>query len=150
VVNCLFPLTDPLAEAVPTRDELEAVYRRTAYHAELAGTTYDLRIGSVHPQLDAWLSQHGLRTWAFLTAWNPGSQRLGEDENRRRQAALQACVAAAGLPAFPGVGALDDWKEESLLIVGLSQEQAYTWARKFGQAAFLWGEPGRPAALLWT
>lgn len=135
---------------MPTRDQLEPLYRRTTYQAVVEGLTQRIHVGRVHPELDACLSRSGARTWAFLTAWNPGSQRLTDEENRGRQAELAGRVAAAGLAAFPALGELGDWREESLLIVGLSQKQANAWAQEFGQAAFLWGEQGRPAELIWT
>lgn len=134
---------------VRTRSELEPLFLRTRYRAFVAGSELVLRCGERHPWLDDVLRQHGLSTWAFLTAWNPGGDLLPAGENRLRQTQLQERIQDAGLAFYPGVGELDDWSEESLLILGPSLTQVHDWASTFGQAAFVWGELDQPARLEW-
>lgn len=122
---------------------------RTRYRAFVADAELVLRCGDRHPLLDAVLGQHGLSTWAFLTAWNPGGELRPAEENRQRQAQLQEAIKGAGLAFYPGVGELDGWTEDSLLVLGPSLTQAFGWASTFGQAAFLWGEVDQPARLEW-
>lgn len=141
-----------------SRAELEQAYRATAYEALGLGTTLDLRVGRAHPELDALLEATGRRSWAFLTAWNPGSQSLSQEENEERQGALTALLAAtpgegdepALLLPGRGRGLAGDWPpEESVLALGLPVLTALDLARRFGQNALLAGQRGGTARLVW-
>ena len=91
-------------------------------------------------------------TWAFITAYNPGSVAARPEENRARQGELERAVTAAGLCFYRGEGKGDDgaWPAEpSLLILGIVEDDAAALARRFGQAAFVFGERGTAARLVW-
>lgn len=80
--------------------------------------------------------------WAFLTAWNPGSEIQKEPVNRVRQAELEACLREAGHPVLPGVARdpSGEWPdEESLLVFGLGWEKALMLGRRFSQNAIIAG-----------
>lgn len=126
-------------------------YRRTSFFADTPPARLRLRIGEVHAELDAWLLREGVRTWAYVTAYNPGSIALDEDENIRRQTALEGVLGSAGLRFFPGEGVGDDGRwppERSVLVLGVTREQALELGRRFGQRAVVYGESGGPAELL--
>lgn len=82
--------------------------------------------------------------WAILTAWNPMSRPLGEDDNRHRQAALLAALSRAGITPSPAWGRSQslDWLEESVLITCCSRETTLGLARDFNQRALIWAEAG--------
>lgn len=90
-----------------------------------------------------------LERWALLTAWNPGGERRGEDENRAAQARLCAGLRAQGFSPLPALNGEGEWEEPSYLIPGATLAQVRAWAGAFGQVAALYGEGGR-AALVWT
>ncbi len=95
-------------------------------------------------------AEQGARSFAFISAANPGSQPLPEAENEDRHRRLVEQVSAAGLPAIDGesyAAAGGGWRERSLLIAGLAREAAMALAREFGQVALLWGETGGPVEL---
>jgi hypothetical protein len=124
---------------------LISAYLRTRY--EVWAPRFTIRIGEWHPALDAWL---GGQCWAFITAWNPGSQPLPAEENRRRQSELEDALSKGGWRYFPGAGVpeKDDWQpEESLLVTGISLEDALEVGRRFSQHAILWGMPGQLAQI---
>lgn len=76
-----------------------------------------------------------------LTAHNPGAGRPGDAENRRRQAALEAELAAAGLAVVRAVASAPDGThaEESAAVVGWDDAAALALARRYGQdAVFRW------------
>ncbi|NVJ15716.1 DUF3293 domain-containing protein [Myxococcus sp. AM010] len=136
------------------RERLTKAYAATRYvirpHACTGGVEQILRAGALHPALDATLAARGHREWAFLTAWNPGSQRRGAEENRRAQERLEAQLVAGGWVVAPALGQADDgsWCEQSLFIPGLPREEAARFGRAYGQVAVLVGRAGTQAALL--
>jgi hypothetical protein len=129
---------------------LEA-YRRTAFIAETPAGRLSLRIGARSAELDALLAVHGVGTWAYVTAFNPGSVSLTAVENSARQRQLEHTVMDMGLVSYPGQGVGDDrrWPPEpSLLVLGIAREAASHLGRQYGQLAIVYGEAHRPAELL--
>ena len=128
-----------------------AVYSQTSFYAETPSGHLRLRIGESNAELDDFLRAEGARTWMYITAYNPGSILLIEEENRRRQAELERTLRARGLRIFPGKGIGDDgeWPSEpSLLVLGVPRDVASEFGRRFGQRAVVWGERGGPPELL--
>lgn len=112
-----------------------------------------IRIGELHPELDGHLSKTEFTHWSYLTAWNPGSRRLSQEENAARQDALLQIVGALDLPYAEGRSThpTNDWPdEESVLIIGIELAQARALARDFGQLAFVTGSIGEAARLEWV
>ncbi|MDQ1347269.1 MAG: hypothetical protein QG573_638 [Acidobacteriota bacterium] len=130
--------------------ELEAAYTQAVYRVDAKPVAIFLRVGEHSPDLGLWLGAQGARSFAFISAANPGSQPLPEAENEDRHRRLVEQVTAAGLPALDGesyAAADGEWRERSLLIAGLAREAAIALAREFGQVALLWGEAGGPVEL---
>ena len=130
--------------------ELQAVYARAVYRVDAQPGPFFLRVGEHSPDLESWLRKQGARSFAFISAANPGSQLLPEAENEDRHRRLVSQVSAAGLRASDGesyAAAGGGWRERSLLIAGLAREAAMAMAREFGQVALLWGETGGPVEL---
>jgi hypothetical protein len=131
---------------------LDAAYRATVYYATVPlarNARLALRIGQCHPELDAILRRIGARHWAYLSACNPGSQRLGAVANAVRSTLL---IRLTGRH-WPGEAIADagDWPPEaSVLLPGTELWRAHSLAVAFGQNAFLFGEIGHPARLIWT
>ena len=143
-------------------------YLRTTYRVTGVTPAIDIRIGEPCPPLDALLDKHAVRSWAFITAWNPGSKKLDAGENQRRQAALEAEVKQGGQIFYRGAGipdetierssgssfhvhpsSLSSWvPEESILIVGINSEDAVKLGKKYAQAAIVTGERNAPAELI--
>lgn len=75
-----------------------------------------------------------------LTAANPGAHRLGPAENERRQRDLVAELPGEVRRWSATAGAADGSHEESsVVVVGLSDEQARAIGRRWGQdAVFRW------------
>ncbi|MEA3200684.1 MAG: hypothetical protein QOE90_2112 [Thermoplasmata archaeon] len=125
---------------------LERAYRVTTY----AAGPLRLRIGEPNAALDELLARHGAATWAYLTAWNPGSVPRGETENRA--AARRLLDRLAGYPCIEGesVGDGGAWREPSVLVLGIRRDEALAIARDFGQLAFVVGERGGAPRLVWS
>lgn len=84
--------------------------------------------------------------WAILTAWNPHGQRSDVASNQAAQLALSRDLA--GWPQLAGLNGEDEWQEASFVVLGMDLPQAAALARRYQQAALVWGV-GRRAALVW-
>lgn len=132
---------------------LDDAYRATTYRVFIEGEeAIDLRIGDCTEALDDLLSHHGCDRWAFITACNPHSQPLPTEENAARQAELVAFVRERGWALFDGMGMPADssWQPEaSVLVLGISREDAVGIAKRFRQNAIVVGERGGAAELVY-
>jgi hypothetical protein len=131
---------------------LRAAYEATSYILALPDGPVTLRVGVPAPALDAWLTAHGHDVWAWLTAFNPQSRRLADDDNARRLDALKSALRAAGWSWLEGRALADDarWPEEqSVFVAGMSRSDALGLAAAWGQAAILCGCNGGEPDLAW-
>jgi len=129
---------------------LRKTYLQTAYVVRAPQGVHALRIGSHHPAFDAELKAAGTLSWAFVTAWNPGSLPRTAEQNAAAQTELVGAVAELGFKAWPGEGKADGggWREESLCVLGLDSASAVGLGRRFGQLAVVVGQVGGAAQLL--
>ena len=126
---------------------LRPAYEATGYRV---GNRFTIRCGERSLPLDALLAESGHDTWAFITAWNPGSIALDTAENRCRMTNLSGRIALLGLPMLEGegVGTGGDWPPEpSFLVLGIGESAAVELGRAFGQVAIVVGRIGEPASL---
>lgn len=133
------------------QDPLIGSFLQTTYrvNAGPAGAI-DIRVGSTCPALDDLLVRHGATGWAFITAWNPMSRPLPQEENRARAAQLAAELRGRFV-LFDGAGIGDagDWPpEESLLVLGIDEAEAVAIAIRYRQLAIVAGETGGTARLV--
>jgi hypothetical protein len=135
----------------PEDAALWEAYRRTTYVAHTPGGDIPINAGRRSPALDGLLNERRLREWAYVTAYNPASCRLSEEENIRRQRELVDAVRDRGLAFLDGEGTGEDarWSPEpSILILGIGLEDARTLGRQFGQLAIVVGRTGQAARLV--
>ena len=143
-------------------------YLRTTYRVTEVDPAIDIRIGEPCAALDALVEKHASgeagghtstfhvhpspsRSWAFVTAWNPGSKKLDDAENRHRQVQLEAEVKEGGYVFYRGAGVPDEknWQpEESILILGIERSDASDLGKKYGQAAIVVGTMNTQPELL--
>ncbi len=113
--------------------DLWEAYQRTEY-----------RIGAVILKVgekSVGLNAEG-KPWAYITAWNPGSEFLRESINRSRQEALESKLHEEGFACQRGVARdpLGQWPdEEGILVFGIDRQRAVELGREFGQSAILVG-----------
>lgn len=120
----------------------------TSYlHAEYNAAGIRIKPGFYHPELDAWIKVRQQECWAFITAFNPGSVLLDEQQNAQRNQHLLAMVQ--DYTVLQGYGTGPQWpQEESFLIAGIEIAKAIEIALHFEQLAFLWGKIGQKAHLI--
>ncbi len=77
----------------------------------------------------------------ILTAWDPGGERPGDEENRVRQAALEADLRAvtSALWAAVGIDPVSGHREEGVALGGVVEAEARSLGARYGQdAIFVW------------
>jgi hypothetical protein len=133
------------------QDALFEAYGRTTFVADTPRGRLLLRVGRRSAELDDLLAAHGVATWAYVTAFNPGSRLLPAEANAARRRELERVIAARGFAAYPGEGIGDDGRwppEPSLLVLGIGRTDAMHLGREFGQLAIVYGELGQEAELI--
>jgi hypothetical protein len=128
---------------VPLRPELLDAYRK-AHYVVFGSPDLVLRIGQANPDLDELLAAEGALTAAFISAANPRGKAMSAWENEIANAALVKSQTEAGFACYEGEGRSPDgsWTERSVLVVGISREDAETVGRKFEQNAIVFVERG--------
>ena len=131
-------------------------YLNTSYWTELIRMDEQgakLRIGQPNPHLvEQQLEENNIQCFAFLTAWNPGSQPLDQWHNRWRNLNLELelhphCrLLRRGL----GIGTDENWPpEESFWALDIPLEKALELGRQFGQNAIVVWKKGGVPELWW-
>lgn len=133
---------------------LDAEYRATTYriYGPPGATPIDLHVGEVSPRLDKLLAGYAIEPWAFITAWNPGSHSLPTEVNNTRHAELLQLVRERGWRFYAGNGipSNSDWEpERSMLVLGISKDEAAILGKRFGQNAVVAGQRGGKAQLVY-
>jgi len=119
---------------------LVQAYRETHYRA-LGDDGFTLIIDAHSPELARAHRRHGDDSSAFLTACNPCSRSLSDDENIALQAVLTAALRSLGLLFVDGLGQhpSNGWQgERSFLTLGVTQDQACDLGTRFEQNAIVW------------
>ena len=127
--------------------ELLQAYLNTTY--QVGSCNVKIRIGLIDEHLEKILDEKSMEEWAFITAFNPYSVLLTDEENYSRHQQLQRDVSSFIYFDGEGVGEDITWKpEKSFLILGLNRESAIELGLKYNQNAIVFGIKGQPAELL--
>ncbi|GIW17605.1 MAG: hypothetical protein KatS3mg064_0762 [Tepidiforma sp.] len=126
----------------PPDPELDRLYREAVYEVALPGGRAAFRIGEGVPGAPG--------PFAVVTAWNPGRERPGREENEARNRALQAEIERRGWRWLPAEGRSPEGahREPSFAVFGATLDEALALGRQFGQAAIVWFD-GETARLAW-
>lgn len=121
--------------------ELAKAYREAQYVIDREGGGIQLRAGEPSPELAILMSGHGVKSAAFLTAFNPHSVLTTTEANMRNHNALIADIQSLGLKFILGEGCDPSklWPSEpSVLVLGISILSAELLADRYEQNAYLW------------
>ena len=115
-------------------------YQSANYHV-YASEPFTLNIGvASQPLKSLYLSAH-IKSAGFITAYNPHSQALSEQENKLRNTKLITEIQQRSLKFIAGVGQCpeSEWPgEESVLVLGISLEAAKALGKHYEQNAIVW------------
>ena len=132
-----------------SRSQLEAEYRRTDYIVDDDGLRFTIRLDRSNTGLDETLRSLQVSSWAFLTACNPCSKALTEEQNKSRQHQLTKLLDENGYRYFRAKGVGDGWQEPSLFIIEITRDAAIDIGKRFEQNAILWGAADAEPELIW-
>jgi len=125
---------------MPSQQELMAAYAATRFEAEVPDGLITLRIGQRSDALRRLYQVAGTQSAAYITACNPASIPQTEAQNRSAHAELLRSLNAAGYRHYQGFGRdpTGQWPaERSVLVLGISEEEACAFGRQYGQAAIV-------------
>lgn len=111
-----------------------------------------IKVGEISRALDVFLMDNNAYYWAFITAWNPHSQLLDQEENEARHLALMQSLIEGKFTFCEGFGETHDdrWPmEKSLMILDISKSDAMRLGRRYQQNSILYGALNSPAQLIW-
>lgn len=136
-----------------TGRELETAYLKTRYVVEADKTEVAFYINDEpNESFDELLNDYKIATWAFITACNPFSKLLSNEENERRQTELENYLTTANHKFLHGRGEDSSgiWRAEpSFLIFNVDENQANEIGRLFEQNAVVFGEIYKKPKLIW-
>lgn len=143
-----------LEDSVELLDQsLVAAYLDTNYWVDWTSETCtNIRIGSDQDLFIQALGDSNLNTFAIITAYNPGSRILSDEENQQHHAALHAWLKKSTGLIFPSIHISADGKwppEPGFLVAGISPTFALQTAHIFAQNAIVWWSKGNTVALWW-
>ncbi len=141
--------TSESVAALPT--DLVALYRRAHYCVPFQGSETILRIDVRSEMLLKIHRLRGVSCSAYITAWNPGGRALPLAENIARHHRLLSTLRSAGFAWQEGEGRSPegDWRETSVLVLGMNEAQARGIGSDFEQNAIVWsGADVTPRLLL--
>lgn len=135
-------MTDPIHDIDHAiSPELAKAYREALYVIHGEDGRIPLKVGQSSPELTSLMKSHGVKSAAFLTAFNPHSILETAEVNVANHNALIADINALGLKSIFGEGGdpLRLWPSEpSVLVLGISHQNAELLAERYGQNAYLW------------
>ena len=133
-------------------DDIDAVFRRTRYRVCTPAGDWHLVPDRYSPPLAITLARHACREACLLTAFNPLARAADRQANLAAQDALAQRLLGRALHCLPGENAAPagDWREPTLLALGLPCDEGLQLARAFGQLAFLHAGPNAVPRLVYT
>lgn len=131
-------------------NQIEKAFLETNYIVQIENNPIVLKIGETPNKLIQNFPQ--IKTWAFITAWNPLPDILAKSENDIRNNQLKVQLKQEGFIFYPGVGISknEDWSEDSFFIENIELVTANNISLKYGQFAFLYGDKVNGNQLIFT
>ena len=120
-------------------DQLLDAYRQTDYQGR-APVPFPLKIDQPSPPLFQLYKEHRCDCVAFITAYNPFSQKLNAAINAQRHLDLMADLASRSLVFVEGIGVGQDFDwlgKASCLVLGLALEATQVLGHKLNQNAIV-------------
>lgn len=130
---------------------LDAAYRATDYIVEHE-PPFVLKVGVRSDRAAALLAARSALSGVFITAWNPFSTRVSDEENEAANRRLACALLAQGKTIHAGVGRSADgqWSEASYFAYPVSGGEALALCRAYRQAAVVFVDAEGMPSLLYS
>ena len=131
---------------------LDSAFRATSYRIETDEGVFTVRIARLHCAFDAYLRRKGASCWGLLTAYNPGAIRCA-GQNAAQHERLRERLKARGWTVLPALNVPDDAAapvEPGFLLLQASEKEVAELAADFAQVAFVCGNIGASARLIYV
>jgi hypothetical protein len=132
-------------------NELLESYKLAHYHVDKS-PSFILKIGHYSPEIHHIYKTCSKKKVAFITAFNPASIELSNQENKERNQQLEEKIQALHLYYLHGEGKCSESErsgEQSFLVFEIDQKEAIRLGKEFGQNAIVWiPENSTPKLLL--
>ena len=116
---------------------LEA-YKATCY--EIIQPKIAIYIGKENEALQTFLKENEIINWCFLTAWNPYSNALSQEENSALNESLRLDLKDYKILEAQGKDTIGNWPPElSFFVANISEAQAIALGKKYQQNAIVYG-----------
>jgi hypothetical protein len=127
--------------------ELLEAYKATCY--EIINPKIQIYIDIENEVLFNFLKENYISSWCFITAWNPYSKELSNDENIHLNNRLEKELKDYKIYAAQGQGTTGDWPpESSFFVVDISEGDAMALGKKYKQNAIVYGNNDGKAKLI--
>jgi hypothetical protein len=128
-------------------NSLIEAYKNTKYKIFEPAVT--IEIGKLNQEIDVLLQKNNSNEWAFITAYNPYSKVVSDEDNKMRHDELKELTKSYVTFEGNGVGEDPTWEPElSLFIIGISENDASIIGKKFEQNAIVYGQINHTPQLL--
>jgi len=122
--------------------DLISAYEVTNFHVK-SDPAFILNVNKVSEDLKTLYKQSRVDSAVFITAWNPYSKSLSNEENQLRNNDLENELNLRSLRFINGFGQdpQGQWPgEESFLVLGISLEASKKLGAQFEQNAIVWAD----------
>ena len=133
------PVAPMMSSTSSLPPDLIQAYRETHYRVH-GDEAFTLHVDEHCQALEQAHARHRATSSAYITAFNPYSEDVGEAVNHERHQALRAELSRRSLPFAEGAGQhpSNQWPAEtSLLVFGISLESAKALGRSWEQNAIV-------------
>ena len=110
-----------------------------------------MHISQKNELADTLLSQFMAQSGIVITAYNPYSELLSDEANKKLNSELEHELQTAGYSLFNALGqdGKGEWPgEPSFFVTGIDKNTAEAFAKKYQQNAIVWHEKGSASELL--
>lgn len=126
-------------------------YKSTEYRV-YGDEPFSMYVGKRSAEIEHLFQEHSVSSAVFITAYNPRSKQLSDEENKIRLFQMEQEIKLMGFKSIPAIGVGTDtepaWSERSLLVLGMNESTADQLSIRYEQNAYvLVGEDCTPSLI---
>lgn len=133
-------------------DFLHNAYMQTTYAVYNEATSFFLKANTINTSFTEWCKTNTINSWAIITAFNPYSKELTQEENKTLNSQLKDFFIKNNISFYDAKGIPDneDWTpEDSFFIYNISLEEAKHIGTLYKQNAIVYGTTNNLFEIIW-